>query len=146
MRLTICRKLLPWKLVFHSRRCQIILLSYIQYRRSRIFNIRARNALPRRIEQDCTDRRIREISQHLFDGEFSPILALFNHLICPLKHAAWNCQTDLSCRFQVDDELKLRRLLHRKISQLGAFEFKPGFRSREIRGKKLGTVREVRWG
>ena len=70
----ICRKSLPWKLVFHSRRCQIILLSYIQYRCSRIFNIRARNALPRRIEQDCTDRRIREISQHLFDGEFNSIL------------------------------------------------------------------------
>jgi hypothetical protein len=41
--------------------CQIILLSYIQYRWFRIFNIRARNTLPCRIEQDCIERRFNPI-------------------------------------------------------------------------------------
>ena len=32
-------------------------------------------------------------------------------LIRPLEHADWNCQTNLFCRFEVDNEFKLRRLL-----------------------------------
>jgi hypothetical protein len=33
-----------------------------------------------------------------------------------------------------------------EIEQSDLVSFEPGFRSREIRGKKLGTVREVEWG
>src|SRR5262249_27563344 len=46
----------------------------------------------------------------------------FDHLIRPLKHADWNCQTDLFRRFEINDEFKLRWLLHRQISRLGAFQ------------------------
>ena len=52
----------------------------------------------------------------------SSILALFDHLIRPLQHAAWNCQTDLLCSFEVDYKFKLRRLLHRQISRFGTFQ------------------------
>ena len=45
-----------------------------------------------------------------------------DHLIRPLEHAAWNCQTDLFCRLEVNDEFKLRCLLHRQISRFGAFQ------------------------
>ena len=45
-----------------------------------------------------------------------------NHLIRPLQHAAWNCQSDLFRCLQIDDKLKLRCLLHRQISRLGTFQ------------------------
>ena len=70
---------------------------------------------------NCTTLQL-DVTQDWFDGEYSSILALFNHLIRPLKHAGWNCQTDLFCRFKVDDEFKLRRLLHRQISRFGTFQ------------------------
>src|SRR5215813_5495116 len=38
------------------------------------------------------------------------------------QHIRWNRQADLLGRFQVDDELKLRRLFHRQISRLCAFQ------------------------
>src|SRR5262245_29834618 len=47
----------------------------------------------------------------------------FDHFIRPLKHAAWNRQTDLFCCLEIDDELKLRRLLHWQISRLGTFQY-----------------------
>src|SRR6266508_391081 len=47
---------------------------------------------------------------------------LLDHLIRPLEHADWNYQTDLFRRLQIDDEFKLRCLLHRQISRLGAFQ------------------------
>src|SRR5438094_8282662 len=46
----------------------------------------------------------------------------FDDFIRPLEHAAWNCQTDLFRRLQVDHKLKLRRLLHRQISRFGTFQ------------------------
>src|SRR5206468_12008944 len=47
---------------------------------------------------------------------------LLDHLIRPLKHADWNRQTNLFCRLKVDDEFKLRCLLHRQISRFGTFQ------------------------
>jgi hypothetical protein len=35
---------------------------------------------------------------------------LFDHLIRPLKHVDWNCQTNLFGCLDVDDEFKLRSL------------------------------------
>jgi hypothetical protein len=46
------------------------------------------------------------------------MLALFNHLIRPRQHIRRNRQPDLLRRFQIDDELKLRRLLDREIGRL----------------------------
>src|SRR6476660_706338 len=51
-------------------------------------------------------------------GHFS-----LNHLIRPLKHAVRNYQTDLFGYFEVDDEFKLRWLLHRQISRFRAFQY-----------------------
>jgi hypothetical protein len=59
-------------------------------------------------EQDTTGSE-----RYCTGGEYNAILALFDHLIRPLKHAGRNCQTDLLCRFEINDEFKLRRLLHR---------------------------------
>src|ERR1700754_3513345 len=51
-----------------------------------------------------------------------PNFWLLDDLIRPLQHAAWNCQSDLFCRLEVNDEFKLRRLLHRQISRFGTLE------------------------
>ena len=40
----------------------------------------------------------------------------------PHQHIRRNRQADLLGRFQIDDELKLRRLLHGEIGGLGAFQ------------------------
>src|SRR5215510_3136561 len=56
-----------------------------------------------------------------FDIRISDLL--FNHLIRPLEHADWNCQTDLFCRLETDHKLELRRLLHRQISRFGTFQY-----------------------
>jgi hypothetical protein len=71
---------------------------------------------------------LREISQDLFDGEFSSILAApFDFLpsledfIRPREKFRRECQSDLFRSLQVDDELKLRCLLDRKIAGLRAF-------------------------
>ena len=47
---------------------------------------------------------------------------LLDHPIRPHQHVRWNRQADLLRRFQVDHQLKLRRLLHRQIRRLGAFK------------------------
>src|ERR1043166_6114928 len=47
---------------------------------------------------------------------------LLNDLIRPLEQVEWNCETNLFGRFEVDDELKLRRLLHRQVSGLRSLE------------------------
>src|SRR5262245_34688660 len=43
-------------------------------------------------------------------------------LIRPFEHARWNGNTDLFCRPEIDDEFKLRRLLHRQITRFGTFQ------------------------
>ena len=48
--------------------------------------------------------------------------SFLDHLIRPRQHIGRDRQTDLFSRFQVDDQLKLRRLLHRQISRLGTFQ------------------------
>ena len=48
-----------------------------------------------------------------------------------LEHAVRNCQIDLFCRLKVDDELKLRCLLHRQISRFGTFQDLVHVNSRE---------------
>src|SRR5205823_12399705 len=45
-----------------------------------------------------------------------------DHLVRAVQHRLRNRQPDLSRRLQVDHKLKLRRLLHRQISRLGAFQ------------------------
>jgi hypothetical protein len=49
-------------------------------------------------------------------------LSLTNHLIRPSQHVGRDCQADLLRCFEIDDELKLLGLLHRKISGLSAFQ------------------------
>jgi hypothetical protein len=48
--------------------------------------------------------------------------SLLDHLIRPLEQVDWHCQTEFFCRFEVNDEFKLRRLLDWKVSRLGASE------------------------
>ena len=47
---------------------------------------------------------------------------LTNHLIRPVKHRLRNCQTDLLRRFQIDDKLELRWLLHWQVGGFCAFK------------------------
>jgi hypothetical protein len=51
-----------------------------------------------------------------------PAYRLLNHLIRSLQHADRNRQIYLFRRFEVDDKLKLRRLLDRQLAGLGTFE------------------------
>src|SRR5262249_51770645 len=46
----------------------------------------------------------------------------FNHLIRPRQHVGRNRQTDLLRCLEIDDELKLGRLLNGKVGGLGTFE------------------------
>ena len=78
---------------------------------------------------DCRNKDRKLASKKLLSCAFSanPKSKIENpksldHLIRPLEHAVRNCQTNLFCRLQVDDEFKLRRLLHRQISRFGAFQ------------------------
>src|SRR6266498_1916406 len=45
-----------------------------------------------------------------------------DHLVRSNQHLLWNRHADLLRRFQIDDELELRRLLHGEIGGLRAFE------------------------
>ena len=45
-----------------------------------------------------------------------------DHLVRPRQHVRRNRQADLLGGFEIDDQLKLRRLLDGKIGRLGAFE------------------------
>jgi hypothetical protein len=47
-------------------------------------------------------------------------LALFDHLVRPLQERPGNGETERLCRLQIDDELKRRRLLDRKITRFRA--------------------------
>ncbi len=49
-------------------------------------------------------------------------LDLLDDLIRPREKLRRECQSDLFRRFQVDDKLKLGRLLHRQISRFGSFK------------------------
>src|SRR5213594_1632008 len=51
-----------------------------------------------------------------------PLTSSLDHFIRPLEHVERNCQTNLFCRLKVNDEFKLRCLLHRQISRFGAFQ------------------------
>ena len=77
--------------------------------------------------QDWTEGRLNLISREIESKENSiqssmgvSFLRSLDHLIRPLQHAAWNCQTDLFGGPEINDELKLRCLLHRQIRRLGA--------------------------
>jgi len=52
-----------------------------------------------------------EIPQDWVVGVISSTLALFDHLIRSHQHVRWYRQADLLGRFQIDDQLKLFRLL-----------------------------------
>ena len=49
-------------------------------------------------------------------------LESLEHLIRPRQHVRRNCQADLLGGFQIDDELKFRRLLDRQVGWLCSFE------------------------
>ena len=51
----------------------------------------------------------------------------------------------LDCKILIDFQDSILKILPSDILEL-VESIEPGFRSREIRGKKLGTVREVGWG
>jgi hypothetical protein len=80
-------------------------------RRPRAFQFRPVDLFPRQ-----AGRLVRAIASAL------GVVRSFDHLIRPLEHSVWNRQSDLFRRFEVDDEFKLRGLLHRQVSGLGAFE------------------------
>jgi hypothetical protein len=52
----------------------------------------------------------------------SNIEPLLNDFIRPRQNIGRNRQADLVSRFEIDDELKLLRLLDRQVRGLGAFE------------------------
>src|ERR1043166_4302401 len=52
----------------------------------------------------------------------SKIQNLLDDFIRLLEQVDWNYQTNLFCRPEVNDEFKLRRLLHRQISRFRSFE------------------------
>ena len=62
----------------------------------------------------------------LFSNPATPtplgFLPSFDHLIRSIQHRLWNRQADLLCRLEINHQLELGRLLHRKISRLGAFK------------------------
>ncbi len=47
---------------------------------------------------------------------------LLDDLIRSRQHIRWNRQTDLLCRFEIDHELELGRLLHWEIGGFGSFQ------------------------
>src|SRR5258705_10889222 len=70
------------------------------------------------------------VATPLIQGEFSSILAAqlgflpsLDHLIRPREHFRRNSQADLLSRLKVNDEFKLRCLLHRQISRFGTFQY-----------------------
>ena len=48
-------------------------------------------------------------------------LLLLDHFVRLRQHVGRNSQADLLRRLQIDHQLELRRLLHRKVGWLGAF-------------------------
>src|SRR5262244_3099439 len=46
-----------------------------------------------------------------------------DHPVRPRQHIRRNRQADLFCRLQIDDELKLCRLLDRQVGRLRAFQY-----------------------
>jgi hypothetical protein len=71
--------------------------------------------------------RINRFGRNWAEGEFSSILASplgflpsLDQLGRPREYLRRNGQTDLLSRFQIDNQLKLRRLLHRQIDRLGS--------------------------
>ena len=64
-----------------------------------------------------------------------------NHLIRPRQHVRRNRQADLLGRLQIDDELKLRRLLHWRVGWLG--ELATGF---QHHGKRNAEQSRSTWG
>jgi len=46
---------------------------------------------------------------------------LSDHSVRPRQHSRRNHEADLFRRFQIDDQLKLLRLLYREVSRFGAF-------------------------
>ena len=61
----------------------------------------------------------------ILDFGFSILdLESFDNSVCSSQDVGRNRQADLLRRLQVYDQLELRRLLHRKIGRLGAFQHK----------------------
>src|SRR5690349_6310843 len=46
----------------------------------------------------------------------------FDDLVRPRLHIGWNGEADLLSGFEIDHEIKLRRLLDRQIAGFGAYE------------------------
>ena len=55
---------------------------------------------------------------------------ILDNLISTLEHADWNREIDLFCRLKVNDEFKLRCLLHRQIRRFGTFQYLVNLNSR----------------
>ena len=62
------------------------------------------------------------IFSHGFPFALCPSWFSSNHPVRSHRHIRWDRQTNLLCRLEIDDELELLRLFHRKIGGLGAFE------------------------
>ena len=70
----------------------------------------------KRASDSCSDDR-----QSKIQNRKSKIGSL-DQFIRPFEHAVRNCQINLFGRLKVNDEFKLRRLLHRQVSRFGAFQ------------------------
>ena len=66
-----------------------------------------------------------------------------DYLVRPREHVRRNRQADLLGRLQINDELELRRLFHRKISGFGAFNIFVYENSREHRMSLHGKMSPV---
>src|SRR5215831_16215332 len=78
-------------------------------------------------KEHSAKRKDTDFSLHIFVS--SPIHSSLDtrpfsldHLIRSRQHVRRNRKADLLGGLQIDDELELRRLLHREISRLGAFQ------------------------
>src|SRR5581483_2712992 len=77
---------------------------------------------------DRRNKNWRHALTKMFSYVFPPIenrqskIESLDHPIRALQHADGNREIDLLRRFQIDDKLEFRRLLHGKIGGLGALE------------------------
>jgi hypothetical protein len=76
----------------------------------------------RRIELCATVKSHRIDSSENSVQSWLVYLPSLDHLIRPVQHGLRNRQTDLLCRLEINHQLKLRGLLHRKIGGFGSLQ------------------------
>src|SRR4029453_16235660 len=87
---------------------------------SKIANLRIRNAGLKLISKESIQPRPMVVPLNPQFGIRNP--KSLDHPIRPRQHVGWNRQADLLGGFQIDDEFKLRRLLHWQLGSLSSLE------------------------